>query len=219
MKGGTFKPEFENDVNNLDEDLHLLIVSEAEENLVKAEQLLTPYMTPMEDSHNTIKQEQLKQLAIMNGTYIERNQQFFEHKSYVTNVYCKHCGEISHPSSDCPFKNKQLTETEKKTFDDEYTRLMASIGGGDMAASAPQHTEMDDVYNQLMADIAAPKPVPQQAAQQPAGAGANPAATDPAAYYTAYMQGQQQQQQYYNGQPDYSAYYNQYYQQQQQPQQ
>lgn len=213
MKGGTFKPEFENDVNNLDEDLHLLIVADAEENIAKAEQLLTPYMTPMEDSHNTIKQEQLKQLAIMNGTYIERNQHYLEHKAYVTNVYCKHCGEISHPSSDCPFKNKQLTETEKKTFDDEYMRLMASIDGGDVAATAAPHTEMDDVYNQLMAAIDAPKAAPQQPAQQQPAASA--ASMDPAAYYTAYMQGQQQQQQYYNGQPDYSAYYNQYYNQQQ----
>jgi len=197
--------------------LHLLIVADAEESIAKAEQLLTPYMTPMEDSHNTIKQEQLKQLAIMNGTYIERNQHYLEHKAYVTNVYCKHCGEISHPSSDCPFKNKQLTETEKKTFDDEYSRLMASIDGGEAAGGPAQPSEMDDVYNQLMAAIDAPKAPQQPAQQQPA---ANAAATDPAAYYTAYMQGQQQQQQqqqqyYSNSQVDYSAYYGQYYNQQQ----
>jgi len=39
-------------------------------------------------------------------------------------VYCKYCGEISHPSSDCPQRNQPVNQQQ---LDAEYEQLMAAI--------------------------------------------------------------------------------------------
>jgi len=113
------KPEDEQD------ELHVIITGESEENVDKAAEKVEELLRPLDDQDNVHKQQQLRELAIYNGTFrdLETCHHCGEkgHKQWEcpkkraetapggrgrgpwnAAVQCKYCGERSHPSSDCP---------------------------------------------------------------------------------------------------------------------
>lgn len=63
-------------------------------------------LVPIEEGKNEHKRAQLRKLAEINGTLRDNVWQPSGRTWTSADVYCKHCGEISHPSSDCPLKGK-----------------------------------------------------------------------------------------------------------------
>jgi splicing factor 1 len=158
-RGKNSKFEDEND------ELHVLITSESEEAVIKAEGMVRKLLVPVEEGQNVHKRDQLRKLAELNGTLRDNMLWGPNPRNWSTpDVYCKYCGEISHPSSDCPNKKAPAANV-----DQEYLNFMASIEGGGEAAK--QDASVEASYLDFMAALSGGKPgegqPPQQ--QQPGG--------------------------------------------------
>ncbi|KAH3765078.1 Zinc finger protein [Pelomyxa schiedti] len=129
-----------------DEPLHVLITGDTDEQVEKAYQLVMPLLTPMDESQNEWKKQQLRELAEINGTLRDRTwmQPLPEYDAHVS---CVICGDASHPTSDCPFKGKGVVPPNKKQrMDSEYDSFMREIG------EAPKPAE-DKTYKEFLAAI------------------------------------------------------------------
>lgn len=110
-----------------DEELHVLITADTQESLQEAEARVRKLLIPVEEGKNEHKRQQLRKLAEINGTLRDHmvDGEREEFRSFnVPNVLCKYCGEVSHPSSDCPQRDK----LPKLTLEEEYVEFLASIG-------------------------------------------------------------------------------------------
>ena len=101
----------------MDDDLHVLISGETEEDVDLAEKLVRELLVPIDDELNVHKQKQLRELALINGTLREepncticgqKGHQQFEctnrRMSYsMANVVCAICGDASHVTADCKY--------------------------------------------------------------------------------------------------------------------
>lgn len=158
-KGESTRQEDEND------ELHVLITGEDDGALNRAADLVARLLVPVDDSMNEHKKDQLRRLAEWNGTLRDNMPGAGINRSWQPpEVFCKFCGEVSHPSSDCPLKNQTQPP---KNLDSTYDNFMAMIGEGGGAASATEKS-----YAELMASINAATsepqaPPPQQPQQQP----------------------------------------------------
>eukprot|EP00045_Choanoeca_perplexa_P004309 m.37441 g.37441 ORF g.37441 m.37441 type:complete len:486 (+) comp12501_c0_seq1:116-1573(+) len=107
------------------------------------------------EEQNELKKNQLRQLALLNGTLREEEQvlrcrncgstehrtwQCEEKKNFVNDQKCAICGGVGHMTKDCKH-NKDPTMNEVNDpakLDSEYASLMAELGeGGAPAAAAP----------------------------------------------------------------------------------
>ncbi|CAO2043234.1 unnamed protein product [Urochloa humidicola] len=124
------------------EDLHVLVEAETQEALDAAAGMVEKLLTPVDEVLNEHKQQQLRELAALNGTI--RDDEFCRtcgepgHRQYAcpnkmttfkSDVQCKICGDGGHPTIDCPVKGMA-----GKKMDDEYQNFLAELGGG----SAPE---------------------------------------------------------------------------------
>ncbi|EFA83129.1 hypothetical protein PPL_03919 [Heterostelium album PN500] len=126
MKDGkSTKPQY-----NENDELHVLLTGDTQEQLEKAAVLVRQYLVPVEEGKNEHKRQQLRELAEMNGTLRERPTFFGAGgKSWQpVDIKCIHCGEVSHPSSDCPLKgqdhNMHIIEAEYLKFIEEVKDLI-----------------------------------------------------------------------------------------------
>jgi splicing factor 1 len=101
-----------------DLDLHVHITGDTDEQVAIAVKLVTDILSPSEEDLNAHKQKQLKELALINGTFKEddycpicgekgHRQWECPHraKTYkASGVKCSICGDLSHPTRDCPLK-------------------------------------------------------------------------------------------------------------------
>eukprot|EP00727_Mastigamoeba_balamuthi_P007325 m51a1_g3212 putative splicing factor 1 (457) ;mRNA; r:32386-34271 len=165
-----------------DEPLHVQIVAETDEQLQKAYSLVKPLLTPMDESKNEWKKQQLRELAEINGTLRERT--FFQPlPDYDAGVTCAICGDGGHPDTDCPFKGKGTVPTlRKQKIENEFDSFMREIGEtpansapdpialmkqqqSAAAAAAGQAEQAEKSYAEFMASLQADsKPRQQQAA-------------------------------------------------------
>ena len=124
-QGRQGKPEDETD------ELHVIVTGDSEEAVDRAAEKVDHLLRPIDDADNQHKQEQLRQLAIYNGTFRDHetchhcgekgHKQWECPKRRATDpssgpnsqkknagrgwngpIVCRHCGERSHPSADCP---------------------------------------------------------------------------------------------------------------------
>uniref|UniRef100_K3WKL6 Branchpoint-bridging protein n=1 Tax=Globisporangium ultimum (strain ATCC 200006 / CBS 805.95 / DAOM BR144) TaxID=431595 RepID=K3WKL6_GLOUD len=127
---------------NADEndDLHVLITGEKEEDLDKAAKEVQSLLVPVDDTKNSHKQKQLRELALINGTL--RDDDFCHicgekgHRQWecpnrqqnfkAADVKCAICGDSSHPTRDCTQKKKSAAETA--AIDEEYNSFMQQLG-------------------------------------------------------------------------------------------
>ncbi|TFJ87948.1 hypothetical protein NSK_001294 [Nannochloropsis salina CCMP1776] len=104
------------DVQDEFDDLHVHVSGETEEIVEKASEMVAKLLIPIDDAVNSQKMEQLRQLALINGTLREdeycnlcgeKGHRQFEcptrHNTKVkmVNVKCAICGDTSHPTRDC----------------------------------------------------------------------------------------------------------------------
>lgn len=108
-------PSSNND-ESAEEDLHVIITADSQQKLAKGIQLTNEIIETLVSSpfgQNELKRNQLKQLAIYNGTLRETKP--FDPTKYnklarpqfdITKIVCKICGNPGHLARDCKFKNE-----------------------------------------------------------------------------------------------------------------
>ena len=104
--------------------------------------MVTQMLVVIDDEKNVHKQQQLRELALLNGTL--KDDEFCEicaekgHRAFACPkrfamrkntpaVKCAICGDTSHPTSDCT--RKIGTVAENKELDSEYQSFMAELDG------------------------------------------------------------------------------------------
>ena len=147
-------------------------------------------MVPIDEDDNEHKKVQLRKLAEINGTLKKQVFEPIQRTWASADVYCKHCGEISHATMDCPLKNKQVRcpffvisqvcvwvtsfphQVNQKEIDTEYMSFMAEIGlSGESAPAAGGGNNANKDYDDFMASVlggsSKPQPTQQPTQQQP----------------------------------------------------
>mmetsp|Transcript_10185 Transcript_10185/g.15278 ORF Transcript_10185/g.15278 Transcript_10185/m.15278 type:complete len:684 (-) Transcript_10185:1611-3662(-) len=145
------------------EPLHVLISGDSQENVDKAGALIEQMLVVIDDEQNQFKQNQLRELALLNGTLkdddycilcaekghrqFECPKRFSQVKSGATNVLqikCAICGDSSHPTRDCT-QNKNNDDdndndnaTKEKHLDQEYMSFMAELDGKPQKSSGEE---------------------------------------------------------------------------------
>lgn len=99
-----------------DEDLHVLIVGDRQEDVDKAAEMIEQLLVPVDEELNEHKKAQLRELALINGTLKEN--------------FCHLCGESGHMQLECPQKQLQayrLPDSIQAKVDEQYARDVAKI--------------------------------------------------------------------------------------------
>lgn len=175
-----------------EDELHCMITGDTQEKVDACAKLInrviaTAASTP--DEQNDHKRQQLRELAMLNGTLRDDENQPCqncgklghrkwdcpEQKNFTANVVCRNCGNMGHMARDCiAHRDKGRTGGVNPTtpqFDSEYSALMAELGeapppppaGG---PPAPQHHNGPPGYG-------AGSPMAAQAPQLAPGMGAD----------------------------------------------
>jgi len=140
----------------------VLITADNRDALDRAAIMVEQLLVPVEEGQNKHKQDQLRELAVINGTLRDKNWKDFEPRSFdAANVKCGICGEPSHPTSDCPLRGKNLVpEQRKAVLDADYQAFLAEIGETDPApppgsssGTGPGSKDVEQSYEAFMAEI------------------------------------------------------------------
>lgn len=141
MKEASKGRSSQSEVSAEDEDLHVLVTGDNDENLELAVKMVEDLLRPIDDEKNDHKQKQLRELALINGTLRddeycpvcgEKGHRQFEcphrAKSFkATGVKCSICGDLSHPTRDCPLKTDDSVNAI--ALDSEYDSFIAELDG------------------------------------------------------------------------------------------
>lgn len=138
--------------------LHVVITGDDQESVDAASSMIEQMLIVIDDEKNVHKQQQLRELALLNGTLkdedifcsicAEKGHRSFEcpkqfnnnskNKNGIPQVKCAICGDTSHPTRDCRQQPKnlhgipgvsQVHMTDQKEMDSEYLSFMAEIDG------------------------------------------------------------------------------------------
>eukprot|EP00741_Cyanophora_paradoxa_P007520 tig00001154_g7273.t1 len=123
-----------------DDELHVLVTSENAIALEKAAKMIEELLVPMDETKNEHKRLQLRELAAINGTL--RDDDYCRlcgeagHKLWAcpdrgkgfkpAEVCCIFCGDKSHPSADCQFKDRGPMN---KPQDEDLSAFMSELSG------------------------------------------------------------------------------------------
>jgi len=133
--------------NEDDDELHVLITADTDMSIKKAAKLVKKLLVPIEEGKNDHKRQQLRKLAEINGTLRDNAWNQPMARTWTSpDVYCKHCGEISHPTYDCPLKDQPVN---KQVIDDEYHNFMSEIMNEDEGSK----TEAEKRYESFMEEL------------------------------------------------------------------
>ncbi|KAI5970415.1 BBP [Candida margitis] len=116
--------------DSVEDDLHVLITSDSQQKIAKAVKLANEVIEKLVFSpvgQNELKREQLKELAVLNGTlretkpfdpeaYQRRQQRSFD----ITKIVCKICGKVGHYARDCNQKTPSAGDHPRQGID-SYT--------------------------------------------------------------------------------------------------
>jgi len=127
-----------------DDELHVLITGDTDTSIRRASRRIKKILTPVDDKFNVLKYKQLQKLAEINGTS-KGNFEPLSRTWESADVFCKRCGEISHPTADCPMKNAPV---DIHYIDHEYESFMSEIG----VSSVPNPNDEKD-YEKFMSEI------------------------------------------------------------------
>jgi len=126
------------------EPLHVVITGEDQASVDKATKMVEDMLVVIDDEKNVHKQQQLRELALLNGTLkeeefcnicAEKGHRTFEcPKRFSLNkptlsIKCAICGDTSHVTSDCTMKPKDVREDEQKQLDSDYQNFMDELDG------------------------------------------------------------------------------------------
>lgn len=163
------------------EDLHVLIQGEREEDVERAAKMINELLdVDNKDKVEEHKAAQLKQLAIINGTL--REEDFCHncgergHKSWecpkrvdtyeMANVKCEICGDSSHITADCPLRAKP-TQQQQAHLDKEYMSFLEELGEGPAGGPPKPKPTSEPAESTTPAPAPAPAPLPPPQFNQP----------------------------------------------------
>jgi len=158
IKEGKGRPEAY--AEDAEEDLHCLVIADSDEKVATCVRLInrvieTAASTP--EGQNDHKRNQLRELALLNGTLRDDENQVCqncggvghrkydcpEQKNFTANIICHICGSGGHMARDCTVKRDPNGLPRggpmgpegggpggNKAFDSEYASLMAELGEG-----------------------------------------------------------------------------------------
>ena len=165
-----------------DEEMHCLISADTLEGMEKCREQLV-YLLEHPEQEEGRKQEQLRLLAVLNGTLREQEAcrvcGALDHETFAcpdrdggpsrAAVRCFHCQSTGHLSSDCPNRNNQLAvggaggggilpsaaaaAAINPALDSEYAAFMATITGEAPAAPAPPPADQDAAYAEFLSAL------------------------------------------------------------------
>ncbi|KAF3934457.1 hypothetical protein ABW19_dt0201390 [Dactylella cylindrospora] len=153
--------------SNQEEDLHCLIMADSEDKVNKAKKLINEVIetaASIPEGQNTLKRNQLRELAALNGTLRDDENQACqncgqighrkydcpEQRNFTANIICRVCGNAGHMARDCPDRQRGAswrnddrgppgrgfgrTTNIGDAVDREYEQLMQELSGGGAAA-------------------------------------------------------------------------------------
>ncbi|KAL7009461.1 hypothetical protein EMMF5_001092 [Cystobasidiomycetes sp. EMM_F5] len=141
------KTSYGNRAQDEDDELHCNITADTQEKVdacVKLVNRVIQTAASMPDEQNEHKRMQLRELAMLNGTLRDdenqpcqncgkvghRKYDCPEQRNFTANVVCRNCGGMGHMARDCiAHRNKAAGEATPQ-FDSEYSALMAELGEG-----------------------------------------------------------------------------------------
>jgi len=125
-----------------DEPLHVVITGDDQRSVDAAADMIHQMLIVIDDEKNVHKQNQLRELALLNGTLKEDEycqvcgekghrafecpKRFSMNKTKVT-VRCAICGDTSHPTRDCT--QKPTEQKDEAQMDSDYMSFMAELDG------------------------------------------------------------------------------------------
>ncbi|GMH48026.1 hypothetical protein TrLO_g12603 [Triparma laevis f. longispina] len=135
-----------------DEELHVLITGDTTAQVEHAKKIVGELIVVIDDERNEHKQNQLRELAIMNGTLKEDAicticgekghmhyacpTRFASYKKNNAGIKCAFCGDGSHVTRDCPVARAQgqggvggAGAAPAKNLDSEYMNFMNELDG------------------------------------------------------------------------------------------
>jgi splicing factor 1 len=127
-----------------DEPLHVVITGDDQKSVDAAADMIEQMLVVIDDEKNVHKQQQLRELALLNGTLkedeycqicAEKGHRSFEcprrfalSKQQNLAVKCAICGDTSHPTRDCTQK-PTLDSKNQQELDSDYMSFMAELDG------------------------------------------------------------------------------------------
>lgn len=141
------------DEDGMDEDMHVFIQGETEEQVEHAAKEVSMMLNPDSKDHQEHKAKQLQELSVLNGTgrpddkcfgcgqtghqQAECPDRFQRPKVHLK---CGICGDGSHPTQDCHMKahGGPLPGGGAKSLESEYDNFMNDIGAGGPGSSTRQ---------------------------------------------------------------------------------
>eukprot|EP00429_Kryptoperidinium_foliaceum_P008805 CAMPEP_0176007200 /NCGR_PEP_ID=MMETSP0120_2-20121206/3110_1 /TAXON_ID=160619 /ORGANISM="Kryptoperidinium foliaceum, Strain CCMP 1326" /LENGTH=607 /DNA_ID=CAMNT_0017339953 /DNA_START=2192 /DNA_END=4012 /DNA_ORIENTATION=+ len=133
-----------------DEPLHVVITGDDQRSVDAATDMIEQMLVVIDDEKNVHKQQQLRELALLNGTLkeeefcticAEKGHRAFEcprrfsMKKNTVQVRCAICGDTSHPTRDCT--QKPAEQANSKEMDSDYLSFMAELDGKKVEKAAP----------------------------------------------------------------------------------
>jgi len=127
-----------------DEPLHVVITGDDQRSVDAATDMIEQMLVVIDDEKNVHKQQQLRELALLNGTLKEdeycqicgeKGHRAFEcpkrfsMKKNTVLVKCAICGDTSHPTRDCTQKPAEAGQANAKEMDSDYMSFMAELDG------------------------------------------------------------------------------------------
>ena len=126
-----------------DEPLHVVVTGDDPAQIEIAAEMVRSMLVVIDDEVNIHKQNQLRELALLNGTLKENEEWCITcgekgHRDFEcpkrftlgnkTNVVkCAICGETSHPTRDCKRLGEEVEKKEQ--LDEDYSAFMAELDG------------------------------------------------------------------------------------------
>ncbi|KAG7381487.1 hypothetical protein PHYPSEUDO_005990 [Phytophthora pseudosyringae] len=169
---GSVKEGSKGKKTNADEndDLHVLITGDREDDIDRAAKEVQSLLVPVDDTKNSHKQKQLRELALINGTLRdddfchicgEKGHRQWEcpnrdaHRTFkAVNVKCAICGDSSHPTRDCTQKKKSAEENA--AIDKEYQQFMQQLGEAPIISTATKEKTPEAATAQATPAASAP---------------------------------------------------------------
>ncbi len=129
-----------------DEPLHVVITGDDQRSVDAATDMIEQMLVVIDDEKNVHKQQQLRELALLNGTLKEDEycqicgekghrsfecpKRFSMNKKNTVLVKCAICGDTSHPTRDCTQKpTPDGPQATSKEMDSDYMSFMAELDG------------------------------------------------------------------------------------------
>eukprot|EP00594_Rhizosolenia_setigera_P000966 CAMPEP_0178941222 /NCGR_PEP_ID=MMETSP0789-20121207/1276_1 /TAXON_ID=3005 /ORGANISM="Rhizosolenia setigera, Strain CCMP 1694" /LENGTH=705 /DNA_ID=CAMNT_0020620411 /DNA_START=109 /DNA_END=2226 /DNA_ORIENTATION=- len=131
-----------------DDPLHVVITGDDQKSVDEASKMIEDMLVVIDDEKNVHKQQQLRELALLNGTL--KDEEYCHwcgdkgHRSFecpkrftmnkkIVSIKCAICGDTSHPTRDCTLR-KDDTQQDEKQIDSAYQTFMDELDGKDTSA-------------------------------------------------------------------------------------